>query len=175
MVYFVAKAVEERRQAGGGRWVTGDQLVQSDGGFDFQGFNQVRDVLSWEFRPGAVAPNDMPPRVMGSIKPLARDKVNRPLMVDFCLQVLFGGKEGRGLQARYVVLDCDGDRLVPTHTLTPTHTYGSVGNLKPLGRTFIFPGGKPPSASFCWFSPEEACTGGVFRDTQRVGTFRTLR
>ncbi|XP_076014075.1 retinal guanylyl cyclase 2-like [Genypterus blacodes] len=115
MVYFVAKAVEERRQAGGGHWVTGDQLVQSEGGFDFQGFNQV----------------------------------------------LFGGKEGQGLQARYVVLDCDGDRLVPTHTLAPTHTYGSIGNLKPLGRTFNFPGGKPPSASFCWFSPDEACTGGV--------------
>lgn len=41
MVYFVAKAVEERRQAGG-HWVKGDQLLQSDGGFDFQGFNQVR-------------------------------------------------------------------------------------------------------------------------------------
>lgn len=45
MVYFVAKAVEERRQAGGGHWVTGNQLVQSDGGFDFQGFNQVRNIL----------------------------------------------------------------------------------------------------------------------------------
>jgi len=43
MVYFVAKAVEERRQAGGGHWVTGDQLFKSDGGFDFQGFNQVRN------------------------------------------------------------------------------------------------------------------------------------
>lgn len=41
MVYFVAKAVEERRQAAGGHWVTGDQLVQSDGGFNFHGFNQV--------------------------------------------------------------------------------------------------------------------------------------
>lgn len=41
MVYFVAKAVEERRVAGGGHWVTGSQLFQSDGGFDFQGFNQV--------------------------------------------------------------------------------------------------------------------------------------
>lgn len=41
MVYFVAKAVEERRQAGGGRWVIGNQLVQSEGGFEFQGFNQV--------------------------------------------------------------------------------------------------------------------------------------
>lgn len=44
MVYFVAKAVEERRQAGGGRWVMGDQLMQSDGDFDFQGFNQVRHI-----------------------------------------------------------------------------------------------------------------------------------
>uniref|UniRef100_A0A8D3CUY6 Guanylate cyclase n=1 Tax=Scophthalmus maximus TaxID=52904 RepID=A0A8D3CUY6_SCOMX len=104
MVYFVAKAVEERRQAGGGRWVMGEQLVQSNGGFDFQGFNQ-----------------------------------------------------GRGLQARYVVLDSDGDRLVPTHSLAPTHTDGTVGGLKPLGRSFTFPGGKPPQSSFCWFSPEEAC------------------
>lgn len=44
MVYFVAKAVEERRQAGGGRWVTGDKIIQSEGGFDFQGFNQVRNT-----------------------------------------------------------------------------------------------------------------------------------
>ncbi|KAK5848003.1 hypothetical protein PBY51_005662 [Eleginops maclovinus] len=115
MVYFVAKAVEERRQAGGGHWVTGNQLVQSDGGFDFQGFNQV----------------------------------------------VYGGKEGRGMQARYVVLDSDGDRFVPTHTLAPTHTQGPVGSLKPLSHTFIFPGGKPPSASFCWFSPEDACSGGL--------------
>uniref|UniRef100_UPI003AAE64C0 retinal guanylyl cyclase 2-like n=1 Tax=Centroberyx gerrardi TaxID=166262 RepID=UPI003AAE64C0 len=115
MVYFVAKAVEERRQAGGGRWVTGDQLVQSEGGFEFRGFNQM----------------------------------------------LYGGQEGRGLQARYVVLDCDGDRLVPTHTLAPTHTHGTVGGLRPLGRSFIFPGGKPSSASFCWFSPDDACTGGL--------------
>uniref|UniRef100_A0A4W6BJ88 Guanylate cyclase n=1 Tax=Lates calcarifer TaxID=8187 RepID=A0A4W6BJ88_LATCA len=115
MVYFVAKAVEERRQAGGGHWVTGNRLVQSDGGFDFQGFNQV----------------------------------------------LYGGREGRGLQSRYVVLDSDGDRLVPTHSLAPTHTDGMVGGLRPLSRSFIFPGGKPPTDSFCWFSPEEACSGGV--------------
>ncbi|XP_019113242.1 retinal guanylyl cyclase 2 isoform X2 [Larimichthys crocea] len=120
MVYFVAKAVEERRQAGGGHWVTGDQLVQSDGDFDFQGFNQV----------------------------------------------LYGGKEGRGLQAKYVVLDTDGDRLVPTHSLAPTHTDGMVGGLRPLSRSFIFPGGKPPTASFCWFSPEEACRGGLDTATE---------
>lgn len=44
MVYFVAKAVEERRQAGSGHWVTGSQLMKSDGGFDFQGFNQVTQI-----------------------------------------------------------------------------------------------------------------------------------
>nr|XP_054599919.1 retinal guanylyl cyclase 2 [Nothobranchius furzeri] len=115
MVYFVAKAVEERRQAGGGHWVTGSQLFQSDGGFDFQGFNQV----------------------------------------------LYGGKGGRGLQARYVVLDSEGDHLVPTHSLAPMHSDGTVGGLRPLTRSFFFPGGKPPKASFCWFSPEEACSGGV--------------
>uniref|UniRef100_A0A669D6F6 Guanylate cyclase n=1 Tax=Oreochromis niloticus TaxID=8128 RepID=A0A669D6F6_ORENI len=114
MVYFVAKAVEERRQAGGGHWVTGNQLMKSDGGFDFQGFNQ-----------------------------------------------------GRGLQASYVVLDSDGDRLVPTHSLSPTHTDGMTGGLRPLSRSFVFPGGKPPSASFCWFNPDEACSGGVFTDPQR--------
>ncbi|NP_001131127.1 membrane guanylyl cyclase precursor [Oryzias latipes] len=115
MVYFVAKAVEERRLAGGGHWVTGSQLFQSDGGFEFQGFNQV----------------------------------------------LYGGKGGRGLQARYVVLDSEGDRLVPTHSLAPTHTDGTVGGLRPLGRSFFFPGGKPSKSSFCWFSPEEACSGGL--------------
>ncbi|XP_029985469.1 retinal guanylyl cyclase 2-like, partial [Sphaeramia orbicularis] len=115
MVYFVAKAVEERRQAGGGRWVTGEQLVQSDGGFDFQGFNQV----------------------------------------------LYGGPGGRGLQSRYVVLSADADRLVPTHTLAPTHTHGTLGGLRPLGRLFLFPGGRPPTNSFCWFDPDQACTGGV--------------
>uniref|UniRef100_H3CB04 Guanylate cyclase n=1 Tax=Tetraodon nigroviridis TaxID=99883 RepID=H3CB04_TETNG len=115
MVYFIAKSVEERRQAGGGRWVTGNQLVHSDGGFEFQGFNQL----------------------------------------------LYGGSEGQGLQAKYVVLDSDGDRLVPTHSLAPSHSAGELGGLRPLGRSFIFPGGRPSKDSFCWFSPDEACTGGM--------------
>ncbi|CAN9509415.1 unnamed protein product [Ophioblennius macclurei] len=115
MVYFVAKAVEERRQAGGGSWVTGSQLGLSDGGFDFQGFNQV----------------------------------------------LFGGPEGRGLQAHYVILNSDGDRLVPTHSLAPGPTGEMMGGLRPLLHSFRFPGGRPPSASFCWFNPDEACTDGL--------------
>uniref|UniRef100_A0AAQ5YP74 Guanylate cyclase n=1 Tax=Amphiprion ocellaris TaxID=80972 RepID=A0AAQ5YP74_AMPOC len=132
MVYFIAKAVEERRQAGGGNWVTGEQLAQSDGGFDFQGFNQVS--LDWW--------------------------TNQELL--------------------YVVLDCDGDRLVPTHSLAPTHTDGRIGNLRPLSRSFIFPGGQPPPASFCWFSPDQACSGGAFTDSLGgwglcVGADQTLR
>ncbi|XP_038136383.1 retinal guanylyl cyclase 2-like [Cyprinodon tularosa] len=115
MVYYVAMAVEERRQAGGGHWVTGNQLFNSDGGFDFKGFNQV----------------------------------------------LYGGKGGAGLQARYVVLDSDGDRLVPTHSLGPKHIDGMVGGLTSLSRSFFFPGGKPPKSHFCWFNPEEACSAGV--------------
>uniref|UniRef100_A0A3Q2YYM6 Guanylate cyclase n=1 Tax=Hippocampus comes TaxID=109280 RepID=A0A3Q2YYM6_HIPCM len=108
MVYFVAKAVEERRQVSGGRWPSGAPFVTRRRG---------------------------------------------------CRQVLYGGRDGHGMQAGYVVLDCDSDKLVPTHTLAPTHTIGSVGSLKPLKRSFSFPGGKPPSASFCWFNPDEACTG----------------
>ncbi|XP_046873479.1 retinal guanylyl cyclase 2-like isoform X1 [Hypomesus transpacificus] len=115
-VYFIAKAVEERRQAGGGRWVTGAELPQSDGGFEFQGFNQP----------------------------------------------VTGGRGGEGMQARYVVLDsAGGDRLRATHSLEPTHTHATRGGLRPLPHSFHFPGGKPPSSSFCWFSPETACTDGM--------------
>ncbi|XP_061665136.1 retinal guanylyl cyclase 2-like isoform X2 [Syngnathoides biaculeatus] len=132
MVYFVAKAVEERRRAGGGRWVTGDQLLRRDEGFQYQGFNQT----------GVAA-----------------------------AEVLYGGKGGPGMQAGYVVLDCDGDKLAPTHTLAPTHATGPVGGLKPLRRSFHFPGGKPPSASFCWFNSDEACKDA---DTAMVLFFFTL-
>lgn len=70
---------------------------------------------------------------------------------------------------RYVVLDSDGDRLVPTHSLAPTHSNGTVGGLRPLGRSFNFPGGRPSKASFCWFNPEEACSGGVFPGCRKGG------
>lgn len=83
------------------------------------------------------------------------------VVVSLPSQILSGGSEGQGLQARYVVLDSDGDRLVPTHSLAPTHSAGVVGGLRPLGRSFLFPGGKPSKDNFCWFSPDEACTGGV--------------
>uniref|UniRef100_A0A8C6TBK4 Guanylate cyclase n=1 Tax=Neogobius melanostomus TaxID=47308 RepID=A0A8C6TBK4_9GOBI len=115
MVHYVANAVEERRKATGGRWVKGDTLVDSEGGFSFQGFNQV----------------------------------------------LYGGRAGLGLQAQFLVLDSDGDRFVPTHSLDAAHTDGLIGGLKELPHSFIFPGGKPSSAAFCWFSPDYACSPGL--------------
>ncbi|XP_062341849.1 retinal guanylyl cyclase 1 [Osmerus eperlanus] len=39
MLYFLAMSVEQARLSDG-RWVTGDVLVKSEGGFDFEGFNQ---------------------------------------------------------------------------------------------------------------------------------------
>ena len=39
MLYFLAMSVEQARLSDG-RWVTGDILVKSEGGFDFEGFNQ---------------------------------------------------------------------------------------------------------------------------------------
>lgn len=83
------------------------------------------------------------------------------VVVSLPSQMLSGGREGQGLQARYVVLDSDGDRLVPTHSLAPTYSAGVLGGLRPLGRSFLFPGGRPSKDNFCWFSPEEACTGGA--------------
>lgn len=77
-------------------------------------------------------------------------------------QLLYGGNEGQGLQAKYVVLDSDGDRLVPTHLLAPTHSAGMLGGLRPLSHSFLFPGGRPSKDNFCWFSPDEACSGGAF-------------
>ncbi|XP_069572574.1 retinal guanylyl cyclase 1 [Brachyistius frenatus] len=39
MIYFIAMAAEQARESGG-RWVTGQILGDSEGGFDFEGFNQ---------------------------------------------------------------------------------------------------------------------------------------
>lgn len=86
------------------------------------------------------------------------------LIVQLFPQLLYGGREGQGLQAKYVVLDSDGDRLVPTHSLAPTHSGGMLGGLRPLSRSFVFPGGRPSKDNFCWFNPDEACSGGAFTD-----------
>lgn len=39
MMYYIAMSVEQVRTSGG-RWVTGDILSKSEGGFEFSGFNQ---------------------------------------------------------------------------------------------------------------------------------------
>ncbi|KAA0717254.1 Retinal guanylyl cyclase 2 [Triplophysa tibetana] len=40
MLYYTAMAAEQSRVASGGRWVSGEVLVQNEGGFEFNGFNQ---------------------------------------------------------------------------------------------------------------------------------------
>lgn len=82
--------------------------------------------------------------------------------------MLYGGADGRGLQAQYVVLDSDGDRLVPTHSLAPSDIGGPAAGLRPLGHSLDFPGGKPATASFCWFNPEQACSEGAFADLRTL-------
>ncbi|KAG7271073.1 hypothetical protein CRUP_026005 [Coryphaenoides rupestris] len=78
-------------------------------------------------------------------------------------QRLFAGKNGEGMQARYVVLDYSGmgSTLYSTHILEAAHTYGNVGGLKYLGRAIHFAGSTPYSDSSCWFSPYFACSGGL--------------
>lgn len=115
MMYYTAMAVEQAR-ASRGRWVTGQILGESKGGFDFEGFNQP----------------------------------------------LRAGKDGEGMQARYVVLDYSGmgSSLYSTHILDAAHTYGNIGSLKYLGRSIHFAGSTPYTDSGCWFSPYFACSGG---------------
>ncbi|TDH04805.1 hypothetical protein EPR50_G00136700 [Perca flavescens] len=78
-------------------------------------------------------------------------------------QHLEAGKNGEGMQARYVVLDYSGygNSLYSTHALEAAHTYGSFGGLKYLGRSIHFAGSTPYSDSMCWFSPYFACNGGL--------------
>ncbi|XP_035522601.1 retinal guanylyl cyclase 1 [Morone saxatilis] len=116
MMYYIAMAVEQAR-SNRGQWVTGQILGDSEGGFDFEGFNQH----------------------------------------------LGAGKNGKGMQAGYVVLDYSGmgTSLYSTHTLAATHTDGRTGGLKYLSRSIHFAGSTPYSDSGCWFSPYFACTGGL--------------
>ncbi|KAM3601555.1 uncharacterized protein V6R79_014823 [Siganus canaliculatus] len=116
MIYFIAMATEQAR-ANGGRWVTGQILGDSKGGFEFDGFNQP----------------------------------------------LRAGRNGEGMQARYVVLDYSGmgTTLYSTHVLEAAHTDGRTGALKYLGRSIHFAGSTPYTDSGCWFSPYFACSGGM--------------
>ncbi|XP_077403288.1 retinal guanylyl cyclase 1 [Vanacampus margaritifer] len=116
MMYYIAMAAEQAR-ANGGRWVTGEILGASEGGFEFEGFNQH----------------------------------------------LRAGRDGEGMQARYVVLDYSGmgNSLYSTHVLEAAHTDGRIGGLKYLGRSIHFAGSTPYTDSSCWFSPYFACSGGM--------------
>ncbi|KAK2828511.1 hypothetical protein Q5P01_019545 [Channa striata] len=116
MMYYIAMATEQAR-AHGGRWVTGNILGDSEGDFEFEGFNQP----------------------------------------------LRAGRNGEGMQARYVVLDYSGmgNYLYSTHALEAAHTDGKTGGVKYLGRSVHFAGSTPYTDSSCWFSPYFACTGGV--------------
>ncbi|KAM3869440.1 retinal guanylyl cyclase 2-like [Diretmus argenteus] len=116
MLYYVAMAAEQARMKSG-RWVTGEMLGNSEGGFEFEGFNQR----------------------------------------------LQAGRNGEGMQGRYVVLDYSGmgSTLYSTHVLEAHHTNGKIGGLKYLGRSIHFAGSTPYTDSSCWFSPYFACTGGL--------------
>ncbi|TKS83911.1 Retinal guanylyl cyclase 2 [Collichthys lucidus] len=117
MMYYIAMAAEQARNDEGGRWVTGQVLGDSKGGFEFEGFNQH----------------------------------------------LSAGRNGEGMQARYVVLDYSGmgSSLYSTHALVAAHTDGKTGGLKYLSRSIHFAGSTPYTDSGCWFSPYFACSGGT--------------
>ncbi|XP_077448015.1 retinal guanylyl cyclase 1 [Stigmatopora argus] len=78
-------------------------------------------------------------------------------------QRLSAGRNGEGMQARYVVLDYSGmgNTLYSTHFLEAAHTNGRIGGLKYLGRSVHFAGSTPYTDSSCWFSPYFACSGGM--------------
>ncbi|XP_072549606.1 retinal guanylyl cyclase 1 [Salminus brasiliensis] len=78
-------------------------------------------------------------------------------------QPVSAGKEGEGMQTRYVVLDTDGvgSSLYRTHTLEAAHTYGKFGALKYMGKSIHFAGASPSTDPNCWFSRYIACSGGM--------------
>uniref|UniRef100_A0A8B9HW13 Guanylate cyclase n=1 Tax=Astyanax mexicanus TaxID=7994 RepID=A0A8B9HW13_ASTMX len=77
-------------------------------------------------------------------------------------QHVSSGKEGEGMQVRYVVLDTDGvsSSLYRTHTLEASHTFAKFGALKYMGKSIHFAGASPSTNPNCWFSSYVACSGG---------------
>uniref|UniRef100_A0AAR2KHG6 Guanylate cyclase n=1 Tax=Pygocentrus nattereri TaxID=42514 RepID=A0AAR2KHG6_PYGNA len=77
-------------------------------------------------------------------------------------QPVLAGKEGEGMQVRYVVLDTDGvgSSLHRTHVLEAAHTFGKFGALKYMGKSIHFAGASPSTDPNCWFSRYIACSGG---------------
>ncbi|KAF7657663.1 hypothetical protein LDENG_00024050 [Lucifuga dentata] len=116
MLYYTAMAAEQARY-NRDQWVTGNILGNSEGDFEFEGFNQH----------------------------------------------LQAGRNGEGMQGRYVVLDYSGigSSLYSTHILEAPHTNGKTGGLKYLGRSIHFAGSTPYTESSCWFSPYFTCSGGL--------------
>ncbi|XP_049331092.1 retinal guanylyl cyclase 1 [Astyanax mexicanus] len=78
-------------------------------------------------------------------------------------QHVSSGKEGEGMQVRYVVLDTDGvsSSLYRTHTLEASHTFAKFGALKYMGKSIHFAGASPSTDPNCWFSSYVACSGGM--------------
>lgn len=78
-------------------------------------------------------------------------------------QPVSAGKEGEGMQVRYVVLDTDGvgSTLYRTHTLEAAHTFAKFGALKYMGKSIHFAGASPSTDPNCWFSSYVACSGGM--------------
>ncbi|KAI4879491.1 hypothetical protein NFI96_034366 [Prochilodus magdalenae] len=78
-------------------------------------------------------------------------------------QPVSAGKEGEGMQVRYVVLDTDGvgSSLYRTHALEAAHTFAKFGALKYMGKSIHFAGASPSTDPNCWFSRYIACSGGM--------------
>lgn len=92
-------------------------------------------------------------------------------------QPLSAGRNGEGMQARYVVLDYSGmgTSFYSTHALEAAHTDGKTGGLKYLGRSIHFAGSTPYTDSSCWFSPYFACSGGKYTSSVIAGNKYKLR
>lgn len=77
-------------------------------------------------------------------------------------QPVSAGKDGEGMQVRYVVLDTNGvdSNLYRTHVLEASYTHARFGSLKYMGRSIHFAGASPSTDPNCWFSRYVACSGG---------------
>uniref|UniRef100_A0A8B9JCQ6 Guanylate cyclase n=1 Tax=Astyanax mexicanus TaxID=7994 RepID=A0A8B9JCQ6_ASTMX len=91
-------------------------------------------------------------------------------------QHVSSGKEGEGMQVRYVVLDTDGvsSSLYRTHTLEASHTFAKFGALKYMGKSIHFAGASPSTNPNCWFSSYVACSGGERYHSATLHVFNQL-
>ncbi|KAJ0062132.1 hypothetical protein NL108_015710, partial [Boleophthalmus pectinirostris] len=91
-------------------------------------------------------------------------------------QHLQAGRNGQGMQARFVVLDYSGmgTTLYSTHALEAIHNDGKTGSLKYLGRSIHFAGSTPYTDSSCWFSPYFACSVSMARHISLSFIFKVI-